>query len=226
MRAPIPILYEDEQLLVASKPPGLLSVATPGAEGRSLPEALAEQGLTVLPVHRLDRDVSGAVLFARDEETRERLEELFRARALKKTYWALAQGRVKPEQGTWKYPILEQGGFARVSALGRESITRFRTLRSHPSTTELEIELVTGRYNQIRLHSAHAGFPLVGERKYARGKDAPVRIRSRRVALHAWKLAFAHPRSGRPIALECPLPQDLLDLLRQAGDAAGRSGRS
>jgi 23S rRNA pseudouridine1911/1915/1917 synthase len=226
VRAPIPILYEDEHLLVASKPAGLLSVVTPGAEGRTLPEALAAQGLTVLPVHRLDRDVSGAVLFARDEDTRARLEELFRARALQKLYWALAQGRVKPPDGTWKFPILEEGGFARVSALGKPSTTRYRTLRSFPSTTELEVELVTGRYNQIRIHSAHAGFPLVGERKYARGKDSPVRIRSRRVALHAWKLAFEHPLTRRPLAIECPLPQELEELVQAAGRSPGRAGTS
>jgi 23S rRNA-/tRNA-specific pseudouridylate synthase len=67
---------------------------------------------------------------------------------------------------------------------------------------------VTGRYNQIRLHFAHAGFPLVGERKYARGKDSPVKIASRRVALHAWKLAFDHPLTNETVAIEDPLPDD------------------
>ncbi|MBI5361719.1 MAG: RluA family pseudouridine synthase [Planctomycetes bacterium] len=212
MREPIPILYEDDALLVALKPPGLLSVRGPAGSERALPDVLAEQGLRVIPVHRLDRDVSGAVLFARDDETRGLLEALFRERALKKTYWALAQGRVKPETGAWTFPILEEGSMARVSALGRRSSTRYRTLSSFPAATELEIDLVTGRYNQIRLHAAHAGFPLVGERKYARGKDAVVRFKSRRVALHAWRLAFEHPRTRRDLEIEAPLPRDLVEL--------------
>lgn len=215
MSAPLPILYEDEHLLVADKPAGVLSVPGPGTDARSLPELLADQGLRVIPVHRLDRDVSGAVLFARDRATRDLLEEQFRARALTKIYWAMAQGRVKPAQGAWSFPILEEGSIARVSAQGKRSQTRFRTLNDYGTATELEIELVTGRYNQIRLHAAHAGFALVGERKYARGKDSKVRFRSRRVALHAWRLAFAHPHTHAEIAVEAPLPADLVELRDQ-----------
>jgi len=221
VREPIPILYEDEAVVVVSKPPGLLSVRGSDTDERALPDVLAEQGLRVLPVHRLDRDVSGAVLFARDAAARDALEELFRERALKKTYWALAQGRVRPAQGTWGFPILEEGGFARVSAQGKRSTTRFTTLRSFATTTELEIDLVTGRYNQIRLHAAHAGFPLVGERKYARGKDSPVRFRSRRVALHAWKLAFVSPGTRRAVQVEAPLHADLVEFLGQVNSADG-----
>lgn len=211
----LPILHQDEHLIVVSKPAGLLSVPM-GDESTSLPAALAEQGVHVLPVHRLDRDVSGAVLFARDEETRALLEALFRARAIEKTYWALVQGRVKPAAGTLHFPILEEGGFARVSALGKKSVTHYRTLESLPSTSVVEVELVTGRYNQIRVHFAHAGFPLVGERKYARGKDSPLRIKSRRVALHAWRIGFAHPHSGERIEIEAPLPDDLRELVERA----------
>lgn len=222
MRAPIPILHQDEHLLVASKPPGVLSVRTPGADSPSLPEMLAGEGFDVVPVHRLDRDVSGAILFAKDERTRAALEELFRARALRKVYWALAQGRVKPSDGAWTHPILEEAGFARVSALGKPSTTRYRTLRAFATTTELEVDLVTGRYNQIRLHAAHAGFPLVGERKYARGKDSPVRAKSRRVALHAWRLELPHPITGERLAIEAPLPDDLVELLDRASEAKER----
>jgi 23S rRNA pseudouridine1911/1915/1917 synthase len=216
MSTPIPILYADDHVLVVSKPPGLLSVATPGAEGRTLPEALAEQGFDVLPVHRLDRDVSGCVVLARDEETRARFEELFRERKLSKIYWALAQGHVKPPQGLLHFPILDEGAQARVSALGKKAETRYRTLASLPATTELEVDLITGRRNQIRLHFAHAGYPLVGERKYARGKGSPVRFASRRVALHARRLAFEHPRTGKRIEVEAALPDDLVELRARA----------
>ncbi len=219
MAKPIPILFADEHLLVVSKPAGLLSVVTGGEPGASLPEALATQGVVVIPVHRLDREVSGLVMFARTEAARAAIEDLFRARALQKTYWALAQGRVKPPDGAFHFPILEDGPIARVSVHGKKSETRYRTLNSWRTSTEVEVDLLTGRYNQIRLHFAHGGFPLVGERKYARGKDSPVRIQSRRVALHAWKLAFDHPLTNQPVAIEDPLPEDLIEVRRRASSA-------
>ena len=143
----MPILFRDERLLVVDKPPGVLSLP-------ELPERLARQGIEALPVHRLDRDVSGALILALDEETRAALETLFRERAVKKTYWALAQGKVRPPQGSWQFPILEDGPLARVSALGLKSQTRYRTLEALPNSSVLEIDLVTGRKNQIRLHAA------------------------------------------------------------------------
>ena len=212
----VEILHRDPHLVVVSKPAGLLSVPAPGDRALSLPEALAREGIRAIPVHRLDREVSGATVLALDEETRLLLEAMFRERALSKTYWALAQGRVRPAQGAFKHPILEHGSFARVSARGKPAVTKYRTLRALRTTTELEIDLVTGRMNQIRVHLAHAGFPLVGERKYARGKDSPVRFKSRRVALHAWRLAFDHPRTKERIEVEAPLPEDLVDLLERA----------
>lgn len=216
MSEALPILHRDEYLLVVDKPAGVLSVPDKSSGESSLVELLARTGLRVIPVHRLDRDVTGLVLFAFDEETRAALEALFRERAVKKTYWALAQGKVKPPQGAWQFPILEEGAHSRVSALGLKSHTRYRTLEALPAASVLEIDLVTGRKNQIRLHAAHAGFPLAGERKYARGKDATVRFRSRRVALHAWKLELVHPRTGAKLELEAPLPADLLELLDRA----------
>ncbi len=213
---PLTVLYRDEHLIVVDKPAGLLSVPAEGSEERALPQALAEQGIEAFPVHRLDREVSGAIVLALREEAREALDALFRERAIDKTYWALASGRVRPPSGKWHFPILEEKGGARVSARGKPAITRYRTLAAHADATELEVDLETGRRNQIRLHFAHAGFPLVGERKYARGKDSALRLRSRRVALHAWKLAFEHPFTHSRIAVEAPLPEDLLDLRERA----------
>ncbi len=212
----IPLLYRDEHLIVADKPAGLLSVPAEGSAERALPDALAEQGIEALPVHRLDREVSGTIVLALHEEAREALDALFRERAVEKVYWGFASGRVQPPSGKWHFPILEEKSGARVSARGKSALTRYRTLGAHGDATELEIEIETGRRNQIRLHFAHAGFPLVGERKYARGKDSALRLRSRRVALHAWKLAFPHPVSGLRVAVEAPLPEDLLELRARA----------
>ena len=207
---PIAILHQDEQLLVVSKPSGLLSVPTPGASGRTLLDVLREQGLEALPVHRLDREVSGAVLLARDPATRAALEGLFRQPALRKLYWALALMGPKAAEGEIKYPILEHAGQARVSAAGKPALTRYRVLARGLGANELEIELVTGRYNQIRLHFAHSRWPLVGDRKYGKFKEDPFRFQ--RVALHAWKLELVHPHSGKPLAIEAPLPPELVAL--------------
>lgn len=90
------------------------------------------------------------------------------------------------------------------------------SLPTAPAPSPLEIDLIAGRRNQIRLHFAHAGFPLIGERKYARGKDASVRIASRRIALHAWKLAFDHPLTKQLIMIEDSLPDDLVEVRGRA----------
>lgn len=224
MPAPIRILLEDDRMLVADKPVGLLSVAGRGSGGRSVPEHFAARGRTLLPVHRLDRDVSGALLFAKDEETRVRLVEAFRSEALVKTYWALLNGRPRRAEGAHHFPIAKEGSRARVSSTGQRAETRYRTLAELGAVTEVEIELVTGRYNQIRIHFAHAGTPLVGERKYAVGRQDP--LRAGRLALHAWRLAFPHPWTGEPVAVEAPLPPALVRLRERAARGARPAAES
>ena len=212
--AAVELLYEDEDLLVVDKPAGLLSVPTPGARGRTLVDVLAEQGRAVLPVHRLDREVTGCVLLARHERARVALDALFRERALEKVYVAVVLGRLPKPAGEWRDPILDEGAYARVSARGKKCITRWRVLRQHARAAEVEVELVTGRYNQIRVHFAHHGHALVGDRKYGRGKDDPFKFK--RAALHAARLAFAHPLRDVQVRAEAPWPEDLRALAREA----------
>lgn len=220
----VPLLHLDEHLLVADKPAGLLTVPAPNASGRTLLDLLRGMALAPLPVHRLDRETSGAIVFARTAEARSALEEAFRARAVRKTYWALALGRLRGARGVFRERIAVAGGRAAVSARGQEAETRWRALTAWPDCTEVEVDLQTGRTNQIRVHFAHAGHPLLGERKYARGKDAPPRLRAPRVALHAWRIAFRHPVTGREIACESPLPPDLAELRARAA-GGGRAER-
>ncbi len=222
MSRPLEILYEDEDLLVVDKPSGMLSVPTPNASGRTVLDALRELGREAMAVHRIDRDVSGALVLARDEYVREALDAAFRERTVRKIYWALAQGVLKRDQGEFKDPILDEGSFARVSAHGKPSTTRWQVLARRAQVTEVEIELLTGRYNQIRLHFAHHAHPLVGERKYARGRDDP--LGAKRVALHAWKLELAHPATGKLVRVEAPLPGDLRNLLERAGTPQAPQG--
>lgn len=215
----LPRLHEDEHLVVVLKPAGVLSVPDASTGARSVPELLAEEGLSVLPVHRLDLEVSGLLLLARDGATRDALQAQFRAGTVRKFYWAMASGPVAPPQGELTFPILEEPGGARVSARGKPARTRYRTLMRCACASELEVELLTGRKNQIRVHLAHAGHPLVGERKYARGRDSALKLRSRRVALHAWRLALCHPVDGRNLTFEAPLPEDLVELRARAAAA-------
>ncbi len=205
------ILHSDDDIVVVNKPSGLLSVSSPGASGKTVVDVLKEHRIVALPVHRLDRDVSGVMVLGRHEIARARLEETFRARSVTKLYWALVQGRVVPEAGSWTWPIEDRGADATVSSRGKPALTKFRTLSRIGPCTEVEVDLLTGRYNQIRLHFAYARFPLVGERKYAFGRDAVVKFR--RVALHARTLGIVHPQSGMELQFEAPLPVDLTELL-------------
>lgn len=214
MTQPLEVLHRDEFLVVVSKPAGMLATAAPRDEGRTLIDALRESGLRATPVHRLDRDVSGALICALDDSTRASLEDLFRERQLRKVYWSLALMGPKKESGEIKFPIAEARGMARVSAAGKPALTRYRVLARGLRANEVEVDLVTGRYNQIRLHFAHSGWPLVGERKYARGKEDP--FRHPRVALHAWRVEFQHPRSGEVLSIVAPLPPELVDLRERA----------
>ncbi|MCY3001983.1 MAG: RluA family pseudouridine synthase [Planctomycetota bacterium] len=222
MSLPVLILFEDPHLLVVHKPSGLLSVPTPGAEGPTVLDAMREQGREVLPVHRLDREVSGVMLLARDATTLSALEVLFRERALRKLYWALALNGPDRDEGAITFPILEEGAHARVSALGKPSRTLYRVNARGPDVAEVEVELVTGRYNQIRLHFAHSGWPLVGDRKYGKFREDPFRFQ--RVALHAHALELPHPITGEPLVVEAPLPPDLVEL-REVALARGRRTR-
>jgi len=214
---PLTVLHSDEQLLACAKPPGLLTVPVPrknrghGVPADTLVARLRREGHgELLPVHRLDREASGVVLFARSPEVRDGLVECFRRREVEKTYVAVVQGYIRPAEGVLRFPIQDLGASARIAPHGQLAETRYRVKERLGHASVLEVELMTGRHNQIRLHFAHVGHPLVGERKYARGRDA--RVRHKRAALHAWRIAVLPP-SGVRLELEAPLPQDLENLI-------------
>jgi 23S rRNA pseudouridine1911/1915/1917 synthase len=211
------LLHEDAQVVAILKPAGLPSVESEGERGKTCVSELRASHPTALAVHRLDRDVSGVLLFALDEATRANLEAQFRARSIEKKYLAVVRGAPFPPNGTIRRPIADLGKTARVQARGAPAVTHYMTKERLGPATLLEVDLETGRYNQIRLHFAAIGCPLLGERKYARGRDAAVRFR--RPALHAWRIAFDQPKTRRRIELEAPLPADLERLL---SDLRGR----
>lgn len=207
------LLHEDAQVVAILKPAGLPSVPSEGETGKTCVSELRASHPTALAVHRIDRDVSGVLLFALDERSRADLEEQFRARTIAKTYLAVVSGAPRPPDGTIRRPIADLGKTARVQARGAPAVTHYATKERLGPATLVEVDLETGRYNQIRLHFAAIGCPLLGERKYARGRDATVRFR--RPALHAWRIAFDQPKTHRRIELEAPLPADLERLLAE-----------
>jgi len=210
-------VHEDEALLVIDKPAGL--VVHPGSgnwEGTMLNALLHHVARSrELPragiVHRLDKETSGLLVVAKTEAAQAALVRQLQARTVKRTYLALARGRVERD-GTVEAPIgrhpVQRTKMA-VVASGKPAVTHYRVRERFAAHTLLECDLETGRTHQIRVHLASIGHPLEGDPVYAgRGPKA-----FERQALHAWKLAFVHPSTGAPMAFESPLPPDMARLL-------------
>jgi 23S rRNA pseudouridine1911/1915/1917 synthase len=169
-------------------------------------------------VHRIDRDTSGVVVFARRADAQARLKEQFRRREPERVYLAVVHGVPAPEQGTWRDVLawdaddLIQRTTTAADARGREARSEYRVAERFGGASLVEVRLITGRRNQIRMQAGLHGHPLVGEQQYLPG-DASIRIDFSRQALHAFRLGLAHPVSRRPLRFEAPLPADLLALL-------------
>jgi 23S rRNA pseudouridine1911/1915/1917 synthase len=210
----VPVVYEDEHLLVVDKPAGL--VVHPGA-GRShgtlvhaLHGRIAGGDDPERPgiVHRLDRDTSGLMAVARTQETYERLQAMVRARELERVYLALVRGRPRSRRGTIDAPNgrdrFEPTRQSLDSDTPREAVTHFEVERLWDDEALLRVRLETGRMHQIRVHLAAIGLPVVGDPTYGVADD-----RLERQFLHAARLAFAHPITGDRLELEAPLPEPL-----------------
>ncbi len=205
-----PILYQDEHLLIADKPAGLL------ANGPHSLEALLRQALGIpelTAVHRLDSGTSGCLLFAKHAAARERLLPLFSERTIEKVYHALVSGSIHESHFTVRRPLA-----------GQTAITDIQVLRTSPGASHLRIVIHTGRTHQIRKHLLCIGHPLIGEPYYAtRRALPPVERRFARPMLHARQLSFPHPFTGVVIRCSAPLPDDfrrglaLFHLTRQPG---------
>ena len=205
--APLRLVHEDDDILVVDKPAGLLTIATERERERTAYKMLMDYvaGARIFVVHRLDRETSGLVVFAKSWDAKRKLQAQFEARTVERIYRALVEGTVGAAEGTLSGRLAEDRalrvGPARRGREGREAITRYRVLERQRATTLLELSLVTGRRGQIRAQLAAAGHPIVGDRVYGSGLD-PLR----RVCLHATRLALAHPRGGR-VAFESPMPR-------------------
>src|SRR6266545_3030275 len=227
----LPIVYEDDTLVVLNKPPGLLSVPLPlrrSAHARSvfddLKEYLWHRGRRrPLVVHRIDRDTSGLVVFAKAAAAQEQLKEQFKRHLPERVYLAVVYGHPSPSSGTWRDHLvwdaraLIQKETHPRDPRGKEALSHYRVLAKLTGAALVEVKLVTGKRNQIRIQARLRGHMLVGEQRYTYGPDHLRSIAFPRQALHAYRLAFTHPADGRALQFEAPVPTDMKDLIVKLG---------
>lgn len=208
----INVLYEDEYLKVVEKPAGVLSFPLPGSSEKTIGDMAKG-----LPVHRLDRDTSGILILAKNEEAKAAMQKLFKDRQIEKRYKALVWGNLEPAVGEINIP-LGRGTKDRLRVVpshgGRESVTQYSMEKyfNGANTSLIDVNLKTGRTHQIRVHFNAIGHPVVGDKKYSNRKS-----NLSRQFLHAYKIEFKHPYTDKKISLSSDLPEDLSDYLRELG---------
>jgi 23S rRNA pseudouridine1911/1915/1917 synthase len=231
------VLYEDEHVLIADKPAGVLTQPTRDRErdtlleraGRYLMRSRGVKRPYVGIVHRIDRDTSGVVLLVCSPAALRPFQALFRAHSIERSYIAVAEGEISPLCGTIDRPVVvDRGdgrrGTARRADEGSRAITHYESLERFGGTaTKLLCRLETGRTHQIRIHLAEAGHPLVGERVYRSRTRPPFPVAFPRQALHARGLGFVHPFTGQAMNIEASLPDDLSDLVAILHSRYGRA---
>ncbi len=222
----VPVVYEDADLLIVDKPAGLVVHPAPGHPTGTLVNALlGRHGETFggsagvrRPgiVHRLDRDTSGLLIVARSDAAQASLMAQLKARRVKKTYLALVQGSVGAAVGRIEAPVGRDPGHRTrmaVTASGRAATTGYRVRERFDGWTLLELDLVTGRTHQIRVHLAAIGHPVAGDPVYGGGASRRGPTGLGRLFLHAWRLELTSPSSGRLIRAEAQLPDELAAVL-------------
>jgi 23S rRNA pseudouridine1911/1915/1917 synthase len=219
------VLYEDEALLVVDKPAGLLAVPLERkAEAPSVFDRLEEHFRSrgkrkPLVVHRIDRDTSGLVVFAKTLRAQEALKAQFKRREPERVYWAVVYGTPSPAQGTWRDHLvwdtkaLIQKETHPKDPRASDAISDYRVLEAFATTSLIEVRLRSGRRNQIRIQARLRGHTLVGEKRYVYGPDELRTVPFSRQALHAARLSFLHPTDGRRLSFEAPPPADFAALL-------------
>jgi 23S rRNA pseudouridine1911/1915/1917 synthase len=212
------LIYEDRDLLVVDKPAGLLSIASGGETQKTaywiLAEYLRKKGEKRRPavVHRLDRETSGVMIFAKSDQAKKKMMEHWNDTVTERRYSALAEGSLAGEggktDGIINAPLGEdRGGRVIVQEGGKPAVTKWKVLKVGKNHTLLSLELETGRRNQIRAHLSWLGHPVAGDKKYAARTD-PLK----RLCLHAEKIAFHHPKDGKVMEFESPAPQGFVNI--------------
>jgi 23S rRNA pseudouridine1911/1915/1917 synthase len=227
---PLSVLYEDKDLVAIDKAAGMVVHPAAGNWQGTVVNALLHRvtdlagvGGELRPgiVHRLDKETSGCLVVAKSERALAKLQASFKAREVKKVYLAVVHGQPKDEGRIetlyGRHPVNRKKFTGKVKA-GKSALTLFRTVERFDGAALVEVDLQTGRTHQIRVHLAESGHPLLGDALYGGKRKLTPAVKAAeealgRQALHAWKLAFPHPRTGKPVALEAPVPADLQRVL-------------
>ena len=226
---PLDVVYEDEDVIVVNKPTGMVVHPAPGHPDGTLVnallyhcgESLSGVGGQKRPgiVHRIDRDTSGLIIAAKNDAAHLALAAQLADHTLARTYECLAVGNFREDSGTVNAPIgrhpVDRKRMAVVCQGGREAVTHWEVIARYPGVTHLRCRLETGRTHQIRVHMAYIGHPILGDTVYGAKKPVPGLTGQ---CLHAVGLRFLHPRTGEPVELTCPLPEEfvrMLDKLRR-----------
>ena len=217
------ILYEDRDVIVIDKPAGLLTMGTERDKTRTAHTILndyirkgnAKSRNRLYIVHRLDRDTSGILIFAKSEQAKQYLQENWTD--TKKQYLAVVHGCLTPREGTISSYLAENSAYAVYStpdsARGKLSRTEYRTLKEANGLSLLEINLLTGRKHQIRVHLSEKGHPIAGDKKYGKADDG-----YKWLALHAQSIIFTHPVTGKRLAFATEIPEYFVRLMGNRGN--------
>ena len=216
---PFPLLYEDEHLIVVNKPAKLLSVATDREKTRTAYHMVTDYvksrkvGDRIFVLHRLDRDTSGVLMFARDAGTKELFQSRWNEIVTRRGYLAVVEGVPKPDRDTIRSYLIETDTHLSFSGKpgpnAKEAVTSYQVVKSGNGYALLDVSIETGRKNQIRVHMKERGCPVAGDRQYG-ARTNPIG----RLCLHAGELSFVHPVTGEPVTFKARMPRDFNRVFR------------
>lgn len=219
------VIYEDNDIIIVNKEKGIVVHPGNGNPDGTLANAILERckdslsgiGGTIRPgiVHRIDKDTSGLVIIAKNDNAHLNVSKQIQERKVNKTYIALVRGVIKENEATINMPIgrsTKDRKKMAVTKTGKEAVTHFKVLKRYDGFTLLEVKIETGRTHQIRVHMSEIGYQIVGDEVYSNGKN-PFNVKGQ--MLHAQKLEFTHPTTNKKVTFEAPLPEYFKQILEQ-----------
>ena len=232
-KKPYTIVFEDQDIVICNKASGILSIPGRDPSQLSLQELLKRKFKEdIFIVHRLDKDTSGIMCYAKNAASHKFLCDQFEKRKVSKKYLALVNGTPNPSEGKIEnYLSQHVKGYMKVATTGKRAVSKYKTLKTYDQISLMEIEILTGRMHQIRVHMRSIGHPLVVDKLYGkrselflsefstkrinRGKESVERPLITRHSLHAHSLSFTHPKTKEKLFFECDLPKDMKAVLHQ-----------